>query len=141
MRLSEAIRKGCLEVPEQAFREYFNNDGSASCALGAAVVGVMGKQGAFEYDAKNDLMDILDKQFPLLKVKIHPKCPVDFCRHKSPGSPVLGQLYIPEGESQSDVYDLVNHLNDAHEWERERIADYVERHFEAVMVTTQEAKA
>lgn len=105
MRLSDAIRKGCEQHPQSFGRlfEFRGYDVVASCAMGAALMGVYGAEG-YALNTSN-----LEKEFPLLKRIAH--------------SPVSGTVYhrLP-----FSLADQIITLNDHHKWTRERIADWVE---------------
>lgn len=96
MKFSEAIRLGAMMKP-QAFGTSF--DGIGTCANGAArdAIGLLG-------NVNGDI----GRLFPLgLKV-------MELCA-------VCGKLL-----SVPSVGGFIAHLNDDHEWTRERIADFVE---------------
>lgn len=100
MKLSEAIREGAKLHP-QIFGSYrkFDRDMCevvGTCALGAVLV------------ATGVDVDDLKAAYPVLNTS-GPRCPQ--CRTKGDGWTVHG---------------LVTHLNDLHEWTRERIADWVD---------------
>lgn len=97
MRLSEAIRLGAMLKP-QAYGPFSS---IGSCALRAAcdAVGIHDRlEGLFNYSE-------LAVHFPLLRT-LHQSCPV--CGRRD------------------DLMFVSYHLNDAHHWTRERIADWVE---------------
>ena len=98
--LAEAIRIGIQHRPEQAFGEYFRGRLS-SCALGAVYDGI--------YHLPANLDGVhpqrLDQLFECLDFTIR-RCPAG-CVKRIP----LGALIV--------------HLNDDHQWSRERIADWV----------------
>lgn len=94
MPLSEAIMRGCKILPKQAFGVFLNlNEPGSGCALAAANAG-LGRQ-------PNDpgIFDLY-RSLPIIC------CPA--CIYDVSGYPPLA---------------LAGHLNDAHRWPRERIAD------------------
>lgn len=112
MLLSKAIRLGAMVTP-QCFKEYYDRETGATCALGAAartVLRVKGLEGAFWQDEAQIARSCelaLRVQYP-------------WCCEKSP---VLCPECRAEGESPAHV---IGHLNDYHRWSREAIADWVE---------------
>lgn len=52
MRLGDAIREGCKIYPNQAFRQYYNDEDVAACAMGAAQAGA--KAGGYTIDGLAD---------------------------------------------------------------------------------------
>lgn len=95
MKLSTAIRLGSMLRP-QGFGSYLDHD-DRTCAFGAA------------FDAIGILMEMatlrVDQNWPWCQ-RMEMECPA--CRQK-----------------QGIVEGLVVHLNDYHQWTRERIADWV----------------
>jgi len=102
MKLSEAIRLGSMLRP-QAKGGYFMNDGS--CAIGAAADAI----GCQEIDRRGSawrLIGLLGRHWPwLLRIDLR-SC-------------------VACTASQLSRHDQIAHLNDAHGWTRERIADWV----------------
>lgn len=108
--LSEAIRAGAAIRP-QGFDDLFlkTADGRlGSCALGAGYEAMFGSPCA----NTQANYDKVDAAFPYL-LETFPGCP-------------LGDDCESEIEPTYDLSDLVVHLNDQHEWTRERIADWLE---------------
>lgn len=102
LELAEAIREGAKRRPHQAFGEYYKGIGS-SCALGAAYEGV--------YRLPSDVNSLhprrLDRLFECLENTLR-TCP-EGCRKTLP------------------LAAMIVHINDAHQWTREQIADWVGR--------------
>ena len=102
--LAEAIRRGCVLRPHQAFNVY--EDGLRVCALGAAALGSdilvrpVGPLGPSFHLTKE-----LRHRFPLLMERT-----VMPCSH----------------ELEASVLEAVVHLNDSERWSRERIADWLD---------------
>jgi hypothetical protein len=98
--LAEAIRLGATRRPEQAFGEYYQGR-HASCALGAAFEGL--------YRLPEEVGQLrpkrLDRLFDCLEGTIR-SCP-EGCKKRL----ILAALIV--------------HLNDDHQWDRERIAAWV----------------
>jgi hypothetical protein len=98
--LAAAIRFGAKRRPEQAFGEYYHGR-RASCALGAAYEGI--------YRLPEEVGKVrpqrLDRLFDCLEGTIR-RCP-EGCKK----SLILAAMII--------------HLNDGHQWDRERIAAWV----------------
>ena len=98
--LAAAIRFGVKRRPEQAFGEYYHGR-RASCALGAAYEGI--------YRLPEEVGQVrpkrLDRLFDCLEGTIR-RCP-EGCKK----SLILAAMII--------------HLNDGHQWDRERIAAWV----------------
>lgn len=101
--LASAIRAGAVRRPEQAFGDYFVGR-RASCALGAAYEGMY--RLADDMSGRRPTNDLVTF-FDCLEGPIH-GCPVDGCRKRL----MLSAMIV--------------HLNDHHEWSRERIADWLE---------------
>ena len=99
MRLSEAIRLGAMLGP-QCFGDGFGPN-NATCAIGAALL------AAGQKDSSVSIWEV----FPITSLPY--KCPV--CGAGS------NYLHIKHGFGWA-----ITHLNDAHRWTRERIADWVE---------------
>lgn len=99
MKLSEAIRLGAMLKP-QGFGEFLFD--GRSCALGAAM-----DAGGIPDDCAT--VPNLLSRWPLLATAAVP-CPECDDKHGS----------------QGDIHDNVTILNDAHQWSRERIADWIE---------------
>jgi len=100
--LAEAIRRGCVLRPQQAFGVFaVENDGAqAVCALGAAAVGenidVISEASFIEQTAE------LRARFPVLR----------------------NLLEMPR--NRWSVMEAIIHLNDSRRWSRERIADWLD---------------
>ena len=98
--LADAIRLGAARRPEQAFGEYYHGR-HASCALGAAFEGL--------YRLPEEVGQLrpkrLDRLFDCLEGTIR-SCP-EGCKKRL----ILAALIV--------------HLNDDHQWDRERIAAWV----------------
>lgn len=98
--LADAIRDGMRRRPEQAFGEYYHGR-RASCALGAAYEGL--------YRLPEEVGQLhpqrLERLFDCLEGTIR-RCP-EGCRK----SLILAAMII--------------HLNDDHQWDRERIAAWI----------------
>ena len=98
--LAAAIRFGAKRRPDQAFGEYYHG-ARASCALGAAYEGI--------YRLPEEVGQVrpkrLDRLFDCLEGTIR-RCP-EGCKK----SLILAAMII--------------HLNDDHQWDRERIAVWV----------------
>jgi hypothetical protein len=98
--LADAIRLGAARRPEQAFGEYYHGR-HASCALGAAFEGL--------YRLPEEVGQLrpkrLDRLFDCLEGTIR-NCP-EGCKKRL----ILAALIV--------------HLNDDHQWDRERIAAWV----------------
>jgi hypothetical protein len=98
--LAEAIRHGVLSRPDQAFGNYFEGR-RASCALGAAYEGM--------YRLPREAQDIrprhLARLFECLEHSVR-ACP-EGCKKRL----ALGAMIL--------------HLNDDHQWTREKIAQWV----------------
>jgi len=99
--LAAAIRDGMRRRPDQAFGNYYEGR-RASCALGAAYEGI--------YRLPEEVGQLrpkrLDKIFDCLEGTIR-RCP-EGCKK----SLILAAMII--------------HLNDDHEWDRERIANWLD---------------
>jgi hypothetical protein len=98
--LAEAILRGALTRPEQAFGTYFEGR-RASCALGAAYEGMYRLPAAAEGVRPRHLERLFDCLENTLR-----SCP-EGCRKRL----ALGAMIL--------------HLNDDHRWSRARIADWV----------------
>jgi hypothetical protein len=112
MTLGEAMRKGAAQRP-QCFGSVMRQVGdevTGTCALGAAYEGAFGFAALVSNDDESlfhmELEDVAEADG--LNVTIHRACPV--CG--------------PEPSVQ--LLDLVAHLNDMHDWSRERIADWLD---------------
>ena len=101
--LASAIRAGASRRPEQAFGDYFVGR-RASCALGAAYEGMY--RLAANMDGQRPTKD-LTAFFDCLEGIIR-SCPVEGCKKRL----LLSAMIV--------------HLNDHHEWSREKIADWLE---------------
>src|SRR5262245_58555923 len=100
LQLAEAILKGALTRPDQAFGDYFVGR-RASCALGAAYEGMYRLPAAAEGVRPRHLERLFDCLENTLRT-----CP-EGCRKKL----ALGAMIL--------------HLNDDHHWTREAIAQWV----------------
>lgn len=109
MKLSEAIRLGAMSTPHT--RLFIWDDG-ATCALGAAyhAAGIL----IVADDGWTVSVPLAKETFPLLCADA-PTCPD--CRK------TLQELC--ECSEPFEFADVIVHLNDNHEWARERIADWV----------------
>lgn len=99
--LSQAIRLGASFRP-QCTHQYMDYHGK-SCAIGAALEVVAEK---FDPDASThtDALIVLAERFPYVSRRV--------------SCPLCSYLRFP-------LRQLCEHLNDQHEWTRERIADHV----------------
>jgi hypothetical protein len=106
MQLSEAMILGSMLHP-QAFGEFIDEDGNA-CALQAVM------------DAVSDEGELSDKKleetFPILRNIPSGNLP----RHRVKCPACI----FPNRQS---VKNLIMHLNDGHEWTRERIAEHIQK--------------
>jgi uncharacterized C2H2 Zn-finger protein len=102
MKLSEAIRLGAMLRPVQEFNVLFDPTSGGTCALGAAAEAL----GILDLTTRNNY--IKGKKVPRAWhwIKRFVECPV--C-----------------GEWSQRVDDMIAHVNNQHEWTRERIADWV----------------
>lgn len=103
--LAQAIRVGCLSSTP-CIGEYvqFMADGSVeACALGAAAL-------ALGFDQTSDGL------------------PTTTVRDRFPSTCATGRFYLcPScGQAKCSLNGVITHLNDAHIWSREAIADYAE---------------
>jgi len=99
MKLSDAIRLGAMLRP-QTFGRAFRRGGS--CALGAAL-----EASGMDYNARRQRVDLfVAERWPWADIEADVSCPSCHARFMCAGQ-------------------LVVHLNDAHSWKRERIADWV----------------
>lgn len=98
MRLSEAIRLGAMLKP-QAFGDLWRDGGRTSCALGAAYEALGFGPGS----------DVEDNEHVPRGIR-------DFLEEPSA---------CPVCKRENRIGLTVTHLNDAHKWTRERIADWV----------------
>ena len=101
--LASAIRAGAERRPEQAFGDYFVGR-RASCALGAAYEGIY--RLASDMSGQRPTRD-LTTFFDCLEGTIR-ACPIEGCKKRL----LLSAMIV--------------HLNDFHEWSREKIADWLE---------------
>ena len=101
--LASFIRAGAERRPDQAYGDYFKGQ-RASCALGAAYEGMyrLPRQAAGLHPTKD-----LDWFFDCLEGTIR-SCPIEGCKKRL----ILSAMIV--------------HLNDHHEWSREKIADWLE---------------
>ena len=105
MRLSEAIRLGAMMKP-QAFGVLIDDDNGRTYALGAAYDAV-----GIKFDASGLPNGYLDELVLWLHRIIE-----------------LEAATCPECGVNTPAIGLIPHLNDAHRWTRQRIADFVERY-------------
>lgn len=139
MKLSTAIRKGAeqhTQVFSQLFDlqcEYVYNNAlqytrrasvKSTCVIGAALVGVFGSPQEFVCDSKamhdfedtnNRNLSELGEIFPILKMSY--TIPVD-CTG--------AHFNTLANVRRAPLLNILVHLNDAHHWSREQIADWVE---------------
>ena len=101
--LASAIRAGASRRPDQAFGDYFVGS-RASCALGAAYEGMY--RLANDMSGQRPTRD-LTSFFDCLEGTIR-ACPIEGCKKRL----ILSAMIV--------------HLNDHHEWSREKIADWLE---------------
>lgn len=106
MRLSEAIRLGATMKPQGKY--YFFRDG-ATCAQGAALdaVGLLHEEDSLA--CHYEMARLWPWVNPLDPAAACFSCP--FC-----------------GPGRGRMASLIAHLNNDHEWSRERIADFVKLH-------------
>lgn len=103
LSLSQAIRLGAAMKP-QGFGNYFDKDGG-TCVMGAALDAV----GELKQTVVGNAFEFYS-MFPINKVKVG-TCPGG-CKYR----PIAGD----------DLHGYLWHLNDAHRWTREQVADWVE---------------
>jgi len=101
--LAAAISLGVSRRPEQAFGNYFKGS-RASCALGAAYEGMY----RLPEEAGQILPKRLERLFDCLEGTIR-ACPEEGCHKRL----ILAAVIV--------------HLNDDHQWSREKIAAWVEQ--------------
>lgn len=128
LKLSEAIREGAKLKPQGSdtffsVAGYDRKEGlykHSTCALGAAFDFIEGEVDDSEVAvwSNDEIEDTLVFAFPLLKGVEDVKCPGRDCA-------LFG------GRHDSTLFNVITTLNDAHGWEREEIADWVEQ-FETV---------
>ena len=110
IELADAIRFGAKRRPDQAFGEYYAGR-RASCALGAAYEGLFRlPEEVGQLHPKR-----LERLFDCLEGTIR-SCP-EGCKKRL----ILGAIII--------------HLNDDHQWDRERIANWVAGNTDATAKT------
>lgn len=116
MKLSEAIFMGSLLRP-QIHGAYLTKDGS--CALGAALEATGTKPWDLDVYVVGDAhRRVAYERFPPLRSMV--KCPDCPCRFNLP-TPTY------------ELSHIIIHLNDAHLWNREKIADWVAENIERNM--------
>ena len=105
MRTSEAIIRGCEVCPRKATSYYIREGDSyvSACVLGAAAIGMLGLEGVSLNELRRKASEI--------RVSLEQ------------------QALCPEGCSFGTVSVTVGtimvHLNDSHDWSRERIAEWL----------------
>lgn len=112
--LSEAMREGA-KIRPQWYGSMFGvsmkfseeTEGVGSCALGAAYEAV---HGGYVLAPQNST--VLYADFPILAQPCEPPCDCADVSH---------------ADSSEDLRGVIIHLNDAHCWTREQIADFVEQ--------------
>lgn len=105
MKLYEAMLKGAKQGP-QVFGEW-SNGGTGTCAMGAVMLGC-----GFQINSHDwyDGFVIVRNLYPELGEPA--ECPISStCRHCDGFDPSL--------------MDVIMHLNDKHEWSRQRIAEWL----------------
>jgi hypothetical protein len=100
IELADAILAGASRRKQQSFGSYFGPEGG-SCALGAAFEGIY----VLPHDVHDTVPRRLDRFFHCLD-ETSRRCPVG-CAKRIP------------------IAALIVHLNDDHEWSRERIARWL----------------
>jgi hypothetical protein len=113
VELAEAILTGVLRRPRQSFGAYFGPEGG-SCALGAAYEGI--------HLLPRDVRGFRPRVWRLFDIleNVSRVCP-EGCRKRIPLAP------------------MIVHLNDDHQWSRERIAQWV-RHEVGGVASAPEAR-
>lgn len=101
--LSDAILDGA-KLAGQAKGSYVSPDGERTCALGAAIHAITGK-------ACGDTIS-LGPRFGVILSQCE-SCPVEGCK------------YDASSDYRYELESVIPHLNDVHEWSRERIAAFV----------------
>lgn len=104
MKLSEAIRKGCVK-PQGTGPWSIKTDNDTHCVLGAAGVGA-----GIHLENNQQAYDVLEARFPILKERV--VNPPMVIRHMMTGATKLSEVLW--------------YTNDVHGWTRERLADFVE---------------
>lgn len=114
MKLSEAIKAGAA-ITKPAYGKLFRNRGKSACALGAAIIGVIGLKRAIAMDWKS-LADL----FPdLLK-----SCPPEiYANVEELTTDALKLVFYNEDDT---VHGAIKVLNDDYRLPRETIADWLE---------------
>jgi hypothetical protein len=102
LKLSEAMREGAKLRPQGAHLLFSKG---RSCALGAALEGI-----GLEYSETAHSLGTVRRKFSILRAPKFCPCPVPNC----------------EDYKDNSLTTIVGHLNDDHEWTRERIADWLE---------------
>lgn len=123
LTLADAIRKGAAEHPPRIGN--FTQLGGrgeivATCAIGAALVGLLGAREAARHDY---LASTLIQTFPELQDDRISICPAD------PACPVLLRGWASDMTLPFvSLFRTIGHLHDnvAHRWSRERIADWLD---------------
>lgn len=117
MTLSDAMRKGIEQTEPLRFTLMacdVNGEVTQACALGGAYIGVWGI-GTFSQGPVGSLgmpgPDELAQDLPCLR-DVAPACPGENCN-----------VLVPRVDTLST---RIAHMNDYHEWARERIADWLE---------------
>lgn len=113
MKLSEAIRLGAMLKPQGAGSGSAKPHADATCALGAAI-----ESAGLSYD--HDFTSVRER-WPFVSA-VRLACPLRDERTIYQHGMVCHTFFAQSRQ----LLDLIWHLNDAHGWSRERIADWVE---------------
>jgi hypothetical protein len=125
---SEAIREGLKMRPNQAFFKLSSAANNASCVVGAGFEAMAGRlMSGTEKDRAFRDRFLRDVPYPYLLSTTTPPCgckePLeDGSRLKWGG----GRLPIGERQTAASIFNVAVHLNNHHQWTRERIADWLE---------------
>ena len=101
MTLNEAIRRGCLKFPKQAFNKFHGDDGLSACVIAAVYVG-------------DNERRYTDREFHQSAY-----CPVGPCESFTDG-------LLVRSSSPDTVMRVMVHLNNDHRWSREAIAEWAD---------------
>jgi len=135
LQLNEAIRKGVVSLPRQAFGSLVSENGKEGCVLGALYLGsgcltheelTIGlSSGSRQIAIGTRITDYL-KTVDLMEEEV--TCPVRTCS-RTTGGPIK-------------VSNMLVHLNDTHYWSREAIAEWADPRPElhVAMPTPEEAQ-